>query len=107
MLNDNWSADRIERWRQIQRKGQLRFVLWNGLLCWGGFMFLIFMVFNHSQRYGELIAVFNHFDMDLLFWNLVLWSMGGILYGFLTWHFVNRSFRRKVARRTEVTSQDS
>ena len=82
---NNWLA---RRWPAIRAKGMAHFVLVRGLLLWGGLMFaasvaMTWLKFGPQHpRFGLMVGVAAG-----------LCTVGGLLWGVLTWTINERIFR--------------
>lgn len=74
--------DQLEEWKRVRAKGLLRYVLARGVLAYGLPMFLAMtFVVNRDNLNGNFIGL-----------SAVVWSLGGALFGVLTWHLQERKF---------------
>jgi hypothetical protein len=79
-------TDGMHRWKTVRQNGILHFVLFRGILFYGGLMFiasLLWLAYNGS----------------LLNWSLVisaglLWLIIGGAYGLIRWTLSERTFKR-------------
>ena len=81
---DGKHMQRRERWAKTRAKGFWRFVLFNGVVVWGGVMTLFL---------GVLMPYLNHTSRSLPLAAAVCLS-GGLLWGVLTWLLSERMYSR-------------
>lgn len=80
----------LQRWEQTRQRGKLKFMLFNGVLCWGMPMFAV-MTFV-LNRGGDkpptpaLIAI-----------SALIWTLGGLLFGFSIWTLSERRYQKFLA----------
>jgi len=75
-----------DAWSRVRRKGALRFVLFNGVLLYGGLMFLIAGVLAPLARHPGGLTLAR------VALGAVVWGGAGLAWGALTWHFSERNF---------------
>ena len=74
----------MEEWKQVRAKGLLRYVLVRGVLAYGLPMFLAMtFVVNRDKLNSNFIGL-----------SVLVWALGGALFGVLTWHVQERKFVR-------------
>ena len=81
----------FEHWSKLRTRGKARYILGTGVLAWGLPMFL-FMILIINRRTTSLTAIGL---------NLLIWILGGTLFGWLTWTIAERQYQRA------LKSQDS
>ena len=80
----------LERWGPIRQKG-LRAWLRRGVLRWGMPMYLIMTtltIIHHPHQWGRAMLI-----------GLPIWTVGGVLWGALTWAWMDRLYRRHMRTR--------
>lgn len=77
-------AEQLEKWKDIRQKGMLRYVLVSGVLSYGLAMFIA-MTFV-MQR--------DKLDAGFIVVSAIAWTIGGALFGVLTWFLQERQFRK-------------
>ena len=84
-----WNWDE-KKWEGIRKRGELRWVLFNGVLLYGGGLFLFNLLFDivDHRRLGPSLV----FDA-------VWWALAGEFFGDWTWNSNERRFLRDRARR--------
>lgn len=76
-----------EAWKKSRRKGAWHFVLVNGVLLYGGLMFLLVGLLSPWLRQSaEMLTP------QLLAINALVWAVAGSAWGALIWHFSERNF---------------
>lgn len=80
------TPDPITRWAQVRRQGMVRFVLVRGVLGWGLTTALIYSLLMWG------IAGAN--PRVLLPLSLLLFPLGGLLWGAAMWWLLERKYRR-------------
>ena len=78
-------------WSRRRARGRTHFVLLWGLLFWGGLMFLFMgLAFPALTRGSDALTA------EWLLLSALLWAVGGLAFGFATWHFSERTFRKSI-----------
>ncbi len=78
--------DQFTKWQQIHKQGFVRFVLIRGVLGWGIVTAIL---------YSLLMWVFSDSDMSrLLPISLVIFPIGGLLWGAFIWWFSDRKHKQ-------------
>jgi hypothetical protein len=78
-----WTAKLHSLWGRKRVKGVRRFVLDDGLIAWGGPMFLV-MALGPAQ-FGFPYRV-SPTPMYWL-WQMLLWAVAGVGFGAITWYY--------------------
>jgi hypothetical protein len=79
------------RWSRRRARGRTHFVLTWGLLFWGGLMFVLMgLVYPIATRGSDALTA------QWLMLNAGLWALGGLVFGFATWHFSERAYRQSI-----------
>lgn len=77
-----------ERWPAIRARGLAHFLLFKGLLIWGGIMFLLIALLT-THHFGT-----DHPRLPMLLGiGAVLCAIGGLFWAGLTWWLNERIFR--------------
>jgi hypothetical protein len=75
----------LKRWEQFQKKGFWRYLIVYGVLMWGGvagvFYSAFILITNGKLETRDLITV-------------AMFSVGGILYGSLSWDYFQRAYQK-------------
>lgn len=90
------TPERAKKWAEVRAKGRQAFVWRNGVLQWGLTMCGVFVGMQTAQTPSRLPLI--------LLINVPAWFVGGLLFGFLTWHFSERSYKRYCAKNPQPTS---
>lgn len=77
----------FEAWKKLREQGRLRFVLVRGVLAWGAPMFLL------------MLLMFNGLENILV--HAVIWTVGGLIFGFTTWYLTEKKYLKELERRKE------
>lgn len=76
-----WTEKQHIRWESTRQKGRGRFILYSGVLGWGGCMFLSMSILRSVFGFSGYFAAIPWYWT----WNVVLWAAVGFIFGFLTW----------------------
>lgn len=85
----NPPSNRAQRWERIRAKGPIHFVIVYGVLAWGIGTALLFSLFM------SLIA---GWDLTRLLLALLLFPLGGFIWGGVTWVVSERRHNRTTNR---------
>lgn len=89
-FNWGWSEKAQAKWSKIRQRGRGHYVLVSGGLGWGLWMFLAMALFPylfdfpvqvHGDRLGHLLM------------GAIIWPLGGVCFGFFTWHTNEKHYR--------------
>ncbi|PZD97301.1 hypothetical protein DNH61_02805 [Paenibacillus sambharensis] len=82
----------IKKWEKTRAKGLRKFVLFDGVLGWGiptAFLYTLIVTFMDRKA-----LVFDGEILERLLIALVLFPIGGILYGIWVWKWTERNYRK-------------
>jgi hypothetical protein len=79
----------LQRWEKMRRRGASFFVLAWGVGFWGGMMFLLM-----GLCYPALTRGSDALTPAWIAISAALWTLGGLLFGVVTWNFNERAWRR-------------
>ncbi len=80
------TSDPFARWTQVRRKGPLRFVLLRGVLGWG---------LTAALLYSLIMCAVTGANLRLLLPTaLVLFPVGGLLWGAVMWWILERRYQQ-------------
>ncbi|MGA2964964.1 MAG: hypothetical protein ABSD64_02050 [Terriglobales bacterium] len=85
-------------WQKVKAQGKKSYILRIGVIRWGGAMFVVNTT-TDLLRHAPSSYVF---DIAV---NLLIWPLGGYLFGLLMWHYWAYRFERQVSRGGEATDQ--
>lgn len=76
----------LKKWEVTRAKGMLRFILTRGVLCWGGGVFVMALLFD---RYlGRVLT------LDWILISAYACTGGGVAWGFIMWRLLERKYRQ-------------
>lgn len=78
----------LERWSCVRQKGLLRYVLVNGVLMYGLPLFVVMTFFVHRDKLATAFVAMS----------ALLWAIGGVAFGLLTWWWWERRYRAALQR---------
>jgi hypothetical protein len=87
------SQTQVARWSQVRRKGLLRFMVLHGVIMWGGLTLVLWLGSTWlfaSQEY------FARTFLSQPFFLLTAVALGGLLFGFLVWHFNEQRYKHSL-----------
>lgn len=76
-----------QAWERLRRRGKLSFVLYKGVLLWGGFMFIlttcanVFIWHDHLDRLPVFLVI-----------DALVWCLFGSIWALWVWHRCERRF---------------
>ncbi len=79
----------IHKWEKTRKIGKKKFIFYYGVLFWGlltGFLFPIIglILFKKPLSLGDFII------------SLIIFPLGGILFGLMVWHSSEKNFQKYV-----------
>ncbi|MFF2887364.1 hypothetical protein [Paenibacillus sp. NPDC057967] len=81
-----------DKWELTRAKGKKNYVIWNGVVGWGipaGLLFTaIWNYINHKE------IVFNQDFYQTLIISLVVFSLGGMIFGLWIWNWTEKMYRK-------------
>ena len=83
------NAKNHSNWAVTREKGRANYIIKNGVLFWGGFMYLI-MAVSPALRSNE-----SH-ELFFFVWQAGLWGSAGALFGFIVWQFSEKQYLKKL-----------
>jgi hypothetical protein len=83
------------KWEETRKKGRPNYIWRTGVLTWGLIMCSIFVGMQSAQNPDRLLPI--------LALNIPLWFCAGLIYGFLTWHALERQYNRYLANQPPGT----
>lgn len=88
-MNNEMPKD-LQRWEKTRQRGKWKFVLFNGVLFWGGPMFIVmtFVVNRRTEKPG-LIAI-----------SALIWALGGLLFGLAIRTISERRYQKFLAKQS-------
>lgn len=98
-----WDDRSLARWEEARARGRSRFVWINGVLMFGGFMFLIMFLM-------KLLFDGTFFPEDGLEpavaipVNLVVWALAGYAWGAWMWWIMDRSYTRSQRNNERISA---
>jgi antibiotic biosynthesis monooxygenase (ABM) superfamily enzyme len=78
-------------WFELKKRGRKRFVWRYGILLWGLWMFLVFSIwtlFRGPRTHALSIAKY----ISLIILNLIVWSIGGLVFGLFLWSRLQKKY---------------
>ncbi|CAA0103357.1 Uncharacterised protein [Halioglobus japonicus] len=82
------SSETPSAWAVTRQMGKSSFILKRGVLAFGAPMYLIMAVLPAVNGRAEATAFY-------FLWQACLWGAAGTLFGFMNWHFSERSFLKE------------
>lgn len=83
----------VARWENARARGKRRYVLVHGVLLWGMPMLLVMTAGIYVQRYGWVWPNGSTEQVSLMLFNLMIWPVGGYLFGAVMWKALERCHR--------------
>ena len=80
----------LQRWEKTRQRGKWKFILFNGVLCWGAPMFFVMTFFVNRRADRPLTP-------EILAVSAVLWALGGFLFGLTIWTISERRYQKFLA----------
>jgi hypothetical protein len=89
-------AEFLKRWETARAHGRRRHILVFGVLAWGLPMFIAMTFFVNPP---------DHPTGKLVLFSAVIWFLGGILFGALTWYIAERRYHRLTSQQPGGNAQ--
>ncbi|MBO6576751.1 MAG: hypothetical protein JJ896_14075 [Rhodothermales bacterium] len=94
-----WTPENIERMERRIERGRLHFIVWVGMVAWGGTMGVITVAWDlWRQRTWRLeLGTWPPSVTEVLgdlSVSLAIWPIGGVLFGYLMWETSLASYRK-------------
>jgi hypothetical protein len=89
MLKYTFDEIRAKRWGVIRSVGKTRWILIRGILYFGGFLFVFGITFHALRQGSDSI-----WDIGDIVGRLAGAIIGGLLYGFITWHLSEKAYAK-------------
>jgi len=90
LVNDDKKSTKFEKqrqsWEKIRKRGQLSFILYRGVLGWGGLMFLVMTATKVFVDHRRL----SWFSMLV---SALVWALAGYCWGLCVWSWTERRFQ--------------
>lgn len=78
-----------QAWERLRQRGKLSFVLYKGVLLWGGFMFVLTTSTNILIRHDPMDRMPRFLVIDAL-----IWCVSGAIGALWVWHRCEKRFGR-------------
>ena len=96
----------LAEWSSRRKRGKWHFVLFQGVLLWGGFMLFFSLGVFHYAHYGSM------FSFEGLWWmrwtlGALIWAYVGFLYGRSQWSRNEQLFDQHRARNPRKDQLDA
>ena len=88
------SPKEIDRRDRIRAKGRKHYIFYDGALGWGGFMFVVMTCWQWHDKFGWHVPSLK-LIFPTVFFELLLWSVAGYVWGELTWQLSYAKFAPK------------
>lgn len=82
-----------KKWEVIRERGKLNYLLVNGALAWGVPIGILFTAIMSYWNHGGI--EFNEELYRTLLISIVIFSLGGMLYGQWVWNVMEKEYRKK------------
>lgn len=83
-------AEHVQQWAETRKRGRFAFLLRTGLLCWGLPMCVFFVAMHMYLLPGRFLMI--------LALNVPIWSVGGLLFGFVMWTINEWQYERFISK---------
>ncbi len=87
LVSDNKKSIKFEKqrqsWEKIRKRGKLSFILYRGVLGWGGFMFLVMTTFQVFVNHRSL-------SWSFMLVSALVWPLAGYVCGLCVWSWSER-----------------
>lgn len=87
----HWTIAEVNQWESIRRSGMIKFVIMEGVLKWGIFSLVLFLVLSHQTITAHAQTPYIHVLKTALIWFVL-----SIIYGASLWYFTNKSFNKRL-----------
>lgn len=83
-----WDCNNCRKWKAHRKKGHISFSIEMGVMKWGMWMFISFVLFQLFTL--ELDDVYS--VVKILLSNFVMWSISGFVYGYLIFYYTDQAY---------------
>src|ERR1035437_5315054 len=89
-VNDGKKSAKFEKqrqsWEKTRKLGKLSFIIYRGVLGWGGFMFLWMTIF-------EVFVIHRSLSWLFMLVSALIWPLAGYGWGLWEWRWLERRFQ--------------
>ena len=93
------SEKQAAKWKKTRAKGRRHFIIYSGVLGWGLIMFVFMTAFIHLQQANFDIQQLSGLSLVVVLVNLLVWTLGGLVFGVLTWHGNEKLYQKTIPPR--------
>ena len=82
-----FSEHKARQWSVSREAGKIKWVLANGVMGWGSFMFMfmtVWALFTHGQDFVSRQEIIT---------NLIIWPIAGFFYGCWMWYVSEKAYK--------------
>ena len=88
----SWTPNRLCWWEKTRIQGKRHFVLWRGVIFWGGFMFVFMQLWQYVFWYYRYHSAPPAMGAYLLI-SAIVYPIGGWWWGNIIWAMTERSYQ--------------
>jgi hypothetical protein len=84
------TPQQLQEWETIRTRGKRNYVVWHGIVRWGGLMYAVMSIFMLLRNSGGLSLR----DIGVLLASgVVIWLLAGMVFGIWTWSMMETAYR--------------
>ena len=84
----------LEKWAETRVKGKTHYIWFQGVLKWGGVMFVFMTLFMLSQQPAIEGVSRQVIPIAIVIINALVWPVAGYIYGVLNWSSSEKLFKK-------------
>ncbi len=81
------NKEQEKKMKELVMMGKWNYVFIKGVFYWGGIMFLVFTILGY--------LFYPDVWKDTIIFNIVLWAIGGFVFGLWTWSAMNKKLQER------------
>ena len=96
-MGQKLTPQQLKRWEKTRAMGMVPFIIVYGVLGWGLCTGILFAVMTEFSAHGiDGILKFSAGFMNRLLGAIVIFPLGGVLFGYVGWKLAERNYRMAI-----------